>query len=93
MPSSSFTTGWRTAPMRPEPLLLVLLAVSAPLAAAPPAEAQKKDAREAEVSIELLEFLGSWETATGTWNETIPDSDDATPTPSPARRPKEKTRD
>lgn len=77
--------------MRPEPLLLILLAVSAPLAAAPPAEAQKKDGHEAKPSLELLEFLGSWETATGTWNETIPDSDDATP--SPARRPKEKTRD
>ncbi|TAM47864.1 MAG: hypothetical protein EPN55_01405 [Gammaproteobacteria bacterium] len=77
--------------MRPESLLLVLLAVSAPLAAAPPAETQKKDAREAEPSLDLLEFLGSWETATGTWNETIPDSDDAAP--SPARRPKEKARD
>ncbi len=76
--------------MRPEPLLLVLLAVSAPLAAAPPAD-PKKDAREAEPSLELLEFLGNWETATGTWNETIPDSDDAAP--SPARRPKEKARD
>ncbi len=90
MPNSSFTTGWRTAPMRPEPLLLVLLAMSAPLAAAPPAET-KKDAREAEPSLELLEFLGSWETATGTWNETIPDSEDAA-TPS-AHRPKEKARD
>lgn len=76
--------------MRPEPLLLILLAVSAPLAAAPPTD-PKKDAREAEPSLELLEFLGSWETATGTWNETMPDSEStATPT---ARRPKEKTRD
>lgn len=76
--------------MRPEPLLLVLLATSAPLAAASPAEG-KTDAREAEPSLELLEFLGSWETATGTWNETMPDDEDAA-TP-PSRRPKEKTRD
>ncbi len=74
--------------MRPEPLLLVLLAMCTPLAAAPPADS-KKDTREAEASPELLEFLGSWETATGTWNETMPDNEQAA---APARRPKEKTR-
>jgi hypothetical protein len=77
--------------MRPEPWLLVLLAMSAPLAASPPAAVQKKDAREAEPSLELLEFLGGWETVTGAWNETMPDNERAA-TPS-ARRPKEKTRD
>ncbi len=90
MPSSSFTTGWRIAPMRPEPLLLILLTVSAPLAAAPPVEGNT-DTREAKPSLELLEFLGSWETATGTWNETMPDNEQAAAPP--ARRPKEKTRD
>lgn len=90
MPSLSFTTGWRIATMRPEHLLLALLALSTPLAAAPPADS-KKDTREAEASPELLEFLGSWETATGTWNETMPDNE-ATATPA-ARRPKEKTHD
>lgn len=78
--------------MRPEPLLLVLLALSASLSAAPPAETkpQHKDAREAEASAELLEFLGSWETATGAWSETVPDNEGVA---KPAtRRPKEKTR-
>ncbi len=74
--------------MRPEHLLLSLLVLSAPVAAAPPADV-RKDTREAEVSPELLEFLGNWETATGAWSETMPDSEQ-TATPS-ARRPKEKT--
>lgn len=76
--------------MRPEHLLLTLLVLSAPVVAAPPADV-RKDTREAEISPELLEFLGNWETATGTWNETMPDNE-ATATPS-ARRPKEKPRD
>lgn len=75
--------------MRPEPLLLALLVASAPLAA-PPVESEK-DARAAGASPELLEFLGSWETATGAWSETLPENEQAS-APS-ARRPKEKTRD
>lgn len=74
--------------MRPE-TLLILLAVSAPLAAAAP-EA-RTGGREAEPSPELLEFLGNWETATGSWNETMPDNE-AAPSPA-ARRPKETTHD
>lgn len=75
--------------------LLALLAAGTPLAAAPPEitrppDDARRDNREA-VSPELLEFLGSWETATGTWNETIPDNERAAPTP--ARRPKETRRD
>lgn len=69
--------------------LLFLLAVSAPLAAAPTDAG--RDARAAEATPELLEFLGGWETATGSWNETLPDN--ATAPSSAARRPKETTHD
>jgi hypothetical protein len=74
--------------MRPESLLF-LLAVSAPLAAEP--KDAGENARAAEATPELLEYLGSWETATGSWNETMPDSE--TTTPPAARRPKEATHD
>lgn len=67
-----------------------------PLAAAPPeavpAPAKTlKDTRATAVPPELLEFLGSWETATGAWNETIPDNE--RPAETPAHRPKETPRD
>ena len=34
-----------------------------------------------EATLELLEFLGSWETATGQWTEAIPDTDSSVPLP------------
>jgi len=77
-------------------LVCALLATGAPLAAAPPDAAPEpdkasKDTRATAVSPELLEFLGSWETATGAWNDTIPDNERSAETP--ARRPKETRRD
>lgn len=41
-------------------------------------------------SLDLLEFLGSWETATGPWNESLPDRE---PRADAARRSKETHRD
>ncbi len=41
-------------------------------------------------SPELLEFLGSWEAATGPWDESLPDRE---PRPHAERRPKETHRD
>lgn len=73
-------------------LLLLALALYQPLAAAEPASATTADktrAKETAVSPELLEFLGSWETATGQWNETMTDTERAPP----ARRPKESARE
>ena len=76
--------------MPPERLVLLLAMICCPPAiAATPTQTPDDKARESEASIELLEFLGSWETATGPWNETMPDSERA----QPARRPKETTRD
>lgn len=76
--------------MPPERLVLLLAMICCPPAgAATPTSDNKTPVREPEASIELLEFLGSWETATGPWNETMPDADAA----QPARRPKETTRD
>ncbi len=77
-------------------LLCALLAASTPLVAAEPDDTRPpgkvpQAGREATASPELLEFLGSWETATGTWNETMPD--DKRAAQAPARRPKETTRD
>ncbi len=93
MPNSSSIAGLRVASTPAERLVLLLaLAGCLPVAAAPaPASDDSRKARagEPETSIELLEFLGRWETATGAWNETIPDSE-RTP---PARRPKETARD
>lgn len=92
MLNSSSITGSRAASMPPERLMLLLAMICCPpaIAATPtPASDNETRAREPEASIELLEFLGSWETATGPWNETMPDADAA----KPARRPKEATRD
>lgn len=77
--------------MPPERLVLLLTMICCPpaVAAATPTSDNETRTREPEASIELLEFLGSWETATGPWNETMPDSERA----QPARRPKETTRD
>ena len=78
--------------MPPERLVLLLAMICCPPAsAAAPTQTPDDRARprDSEASIELLEFLGSWETATGPWNETIPDADAA----QPARRPKETARD
>ena len=78
--------------MPPERLMLLLAMICCPPAiAAEPTQASDNETRtrEPEASIELLEFLGSWETATGPWNETMPDSERAQPT----RRPKETTGD
>ena len=77
--------------MPPERLVLLLAIVCCPPAVAAPAQTpdDKARTREPEASIELLEFLGGWETATGPWNETMPDSERA----QPVRRPKETTRD
>lgn len=79
--------------MPPERLVLLLTLLCCPpvLAGAPaPDDAgNKARTREPEVSIELLEFIGGWETATGPWNETMPDSERAPP----VRRPKETARD
>ncbi|MBI3576048.1 MAG: hypothetical protein HY083_10430 [Gammaproteobacteria bacterium] len=72
--------------------LLLALALCQPVAAAEPATATTGDktrAKDAEVSLELLEFLGSWETATGPWNEAMTDTERAQPT----RRPKESARE
>ena len=68
--------------------LLLALALCQPLAAAQPAAAAPEDkgrSKAPEVSLEFLEFLGNWETATGQWNESMPDTERAPP----ARRPKE----
>ncbi|BAU49355.1 hypothetical protein SVA_2807 [Sulfurifustis variabilis] len=51
-------------------------------AVAPPAEASP--------SLDLLEFLGSWETATGPWDESLPDRE---PRADGARGSKETHRD
>lgn len=76
--------------MPPERLVLLLAMICCPPAsAAAPTQTPDDRPRESEASIELLEFLGSWETATGPWNETIPDSERV----QPARRTKETTRD
>lgn len=92
MPNLSFITGSRAVSMPPERLVLLLAMICCPPAvAAAPTQTSDNETRprEPEASIELLEFLGSWETATGPWNETMPDADAAQPT----RRPKETTRD
>jgi len=78
--------------MPPERLVLLLAMICCPPAvAAAPTQTpdDKARTREPETSIELLEFLGGWETATGPWNETMPDSERAPP----VRRPKETARD
>lgn len=79
--------------MRPEHLVLLLTLTGLPAFATTPITAPTEPgdntrAREPEASPELLEFLGSWETATGPWSETVPDSK----TPA-ARRPKETNHD
>lgn len=69
------------------PTILAALALVLPaLSAEQPAEEKPPVPREAEASLELLEFLGSWETATGSWDESVPDRE---PEQTP-RRPKEK---
>lgn len=77
-------------------LVCAWLLSATPLAAAtpeatPPPTKTSTDSRATAVPPELLEFLGSWETATGAWNETIPDNE--RPAEAPVRRPKEAPRD
>lgn len=51
--------------------------------APPPGNAREYESAAAEATpeatLELLEFLGSWETATGQWTEAIPDTGTSVP--------------
>ena len=65
-------------------ILAMALAEPKPQDQTPPpdnASAHESAASSPEASLELLEFLGSWETATGQWTEAIPDTEASVPLP------------